>query len=62
MSGKVGRPRLSSETVALVLELARSGMGYGTIADKLAIGKTSVQRIIRNSRALPSQNRPEGDG
>ena len=54
---KRGRPPLSEEIVALVRELRASGMGYGTIADKLSIGKTSVQRIAHGK---PSRNSSEG--
>ena len=57
---KPGRPPLSDGVRDLVLELRASGMGYGTNAEKLGIGKTSVARII--SHGKPSQNSREEAG
>ncbi len=57
---KPGRPPLSDEVRDLVLKLRETGMGYGAIAQKLGIGKTSVARII--SHGKPSQNSREEAG
>ncbi len=46
MSRPVGRPSLSAEVVALIRELRATGMGYTVIADKLAIGRTTVRRYL----------------
>jgi len=56
-----GRPWLPEEVAALVLELRKTGMGYGTIARKLGIRETSARRICkRTGHGKPRQNSPEG--
>jgi len=55
-----GRPPISPEIAARVLELRQTGMGYGTIAERLGIGATSVRRIIGREKARLYS--PEGDG
>ena len=56
-----GRPSLPEEVAALVLELRKTGMGYGTIARKLGIGETSARRIcMRTGHGEARQNSPEG--
>jgi len=55
-----GRPRLPDEVVALVLDLRRTGMGYGTIARKLGIGRTTVVRIASHGKVY--LNSSEGAG
>ena len=64
---KPGRPPLSDEVRDRVLELRKSGMGYGAIAHKLGIGRTTVRRILGVTLREDSQDSEglysrEGDG
>ncbi len=42
-----GRPRLlSAELCAQIAELRRLGMGYGSIAARVGVGRTTVRRAL----------------
>ena len=59
-----GRPSVLTEDVlARIAELRGEGMGYGRIADRLGIGRTTVRRVLGKSGfGLPCLNSSEGEG
>ena len=53
-------PRTSSPQIA---ELRGEGLGYGTIAERVGVGRTTVRRVLGKSGfRLPCLNSSEGEG
>ena len=47
---RLGRPRVSSETERAILAARAEGKSYNTIMAELGVGKSTVQRVVEESK------------